>query len=383
MDNNTLQNNLTDVVGMRDFEDNLNGVSPDVETALYNHIKKTRDVIAAKPEIVSSQQNSEQMLQMYDYLLANWHTNRIEAIRVLAGKEQALLSSGYINYDFSDLSISDVSEHSGIFSVLAELYEDEINELDGLFSKIKNGIKKITKKNIEVLKKVVPKLNRVNPLTIAVRNALRGLIAINFLGLASSLAHSQAKTKGLLAKVQKMYKNMGGKEAKLMAAIAKGKSKKALFNKKMQRQIEAGQFKGLEGLGELGDGGITIASMLTAAGAFIAKIWSWIKQAGLKAKEVIKDIKPFVKKPKQEPQQTTQNNEPVQNSDNDTTFSSGKTNDKDGKRYSSNNTDKKNKWKKPLIAVGILTGLFGIGYGVYSINSKKKENPQLSGFALQ
>jgi len=381
MDN--YDNNIMDVVNMTDFSEALNGVDADTDLALFNYITKTRNVIKGNPDMFKTQQDTEQMLQMYDYLLANWNTeNRVQSIQILAKKENELFKDGYINYDISDLGISDMADNSGFFSVLAELYEEEINELNGLFSKLKKFTKKVVKKHISVLKKVIPKLNRINPVTIAIRNALRGLFAINFLGIATSLNSKQAKSKGVLAKVSNMYKNMGGKDDKLMSAIRKGAKKKALFNKKMQKRVEAGEFKGIEGLGELGelgDGGITIGSLLTAAGAFLLKIWDWIKKAGVKAKEVVKKVaekvKPLLHKQDQQQEQQDQQ----ESSTNIAT--GGKTND--NVRYGADNGDadeKKDKWKPILIATGIV-GVLGGGYLWW--NSKNKSSDQLQGFALQ
>ena len=95
---NQIHENLMDVVAMSDFDEavsGLAGVEPDVEASLLNYITKTRDVIASKPELIENQQDANQMLQMYDYLLANWHTeNRIQAIQILASKERELLKVG-------------------------------------------------------------------------------------------------------------------------------------------------------------------------------------------------------------------------------------------------------------------------------------------------
>ncbi len=414
---NNYDTDIMDVVAMSDFNEALSGVDADTDVALLNYITKTRSAIAKYPDMFRTQQDSEQMLQMYDYLLANWNTeNRIQAIQILAAKEKELFKNGYINYDVSDLNISDLADGQGFFSILAELYEDEINELNGLFSrfrdKLKKGAKKfvdlhkkVIKKHISVLKKVVPKLNRVNPVTIAVRNALRGLFAINFLGIATSLGSKQAKDKGVLAKVVKMYKGMGGKESKLMSSIAKGRKKKALFNKKMQRRVEAGEFKGL---GELGDGGITIGSLLTAAGAFILKIWNWIKKAGLKVKEVAKKVAPLIKpkqdnrqvdrgiapapqiKPKQDNRQVDrgiapapqikpkQENRQQQNNYENSISTVAKTNDV--------NYGKKS-WKPVLIGTAIVGGITG-ALVLWNKNQKNKaEKPktstQLKGIVLQ
>ncbi|MCF6183103.1 MAG: hypothetical protein L3J56_00510 [Bacteroidales bacterium] len=372
MDN--LERNTTDIVGMSDFNQNLNGQDIETEAAVLAYIQKTRNVIAEKPDMFEIQQNASQMLQMFDYLLANWHQNRFEAIRVLAEKERHLLQQGFISYDASDLNISDVAENSGFFSALAELYEDEISELDGLFSRIKERRTERKEKRTarredrksktpkERFKGFISKINKFNPVTLAVRNALRGVLALNFLGVSTILMKNEVRSKQVLEKVKNMYKAMGGKEDKLLQTLNKAKNRKALFNKKMQQELEAGKFKGIEGLGEP----FSISGMLVAAGAFFLKIWNWIKEKGIKIKETVTKILPEKK--------DTQNNNPENSSYN----LPGKTNDNEVfKTSNTTDSDKKNKWKKPLIAVGVLAGIFGIGYGVYNHNNKQKEEKKV------
>jgi hypothetical protein len=389
--------NILDVVGMSDLLDGLSGTDAETESSLFNYIQKTRNVIAEKPDMFESQQNSTQMLQMFDYLIAHWHINKIEAIKVLAAKEKQLLRAGYISYDASDLNISDVTENSGFFNALAELYEDEIDLLDGLFSKLKQRRterkerrqerreERKSKTFKEKFRGFVSKANKFNPVTLAVRNALRGVLALNFLGVSTILMKNDAKAKEALAKVKKMYKGMGGKESKLLETLNKAKSRKALFNKKVQSDMESGKFKGIEGLGET----VTIGSMMVAAGAFFLKIWNWIKGAGFQVKEgqqgkleVFKDTvnNVFRKEDKQDTHPVKQET-PTDNEEN--ILLNTKSNDNTGKSYNSKNNNKKAKWKKPLIAVGVLLGLAGIGYGVYSVNTKKKENSKLGSIMLQ
>jgi len=397
MDN--LERNITDIVGMSDLNGSLNGPDIETEAAVLAYIQKTRNVIAEKPDMFETQQNAAQMLQMFDYLLGNWHLNRFEAIKILAAKEKQLLRKGYISYDTSDLNISDVTESSGFFNALAELYEDEIDELDGLFSKIKERraerkekrqerrAERKSKTFKEKFRGFISKINKFNPVTLAVRNALRGVLALNFLGVATIMMKDDPRSKEVLEKVKKMYKTMGGKEDKLLKTLNKAKNRKALFNKKMQKDLEAGKFKGIDGLGEA----MTIGGMMVAAGAFFLKIWNWVKGAGFKVKEgqegkldVFKDTvnNVFKKKDKEEPD-LNQNNTTNENNTFPDSFSTvktspggsppGKTNDNGGKRISNTNeNDTKNKWKKPLIAVGVLAGVIGIGYGVYNHTNKQK-----------
>jgi len=430
-----LTDNIIDVVGMSDFEQDLNGVSPDMEDALLQHILKTRNVIATSPRLIENQQDSTQMLQMYNYLIENWNDiqTRVVAIKILAMQEKELVKKGYINYNFSDLEISDTAEFSGFFSVLAELYKDEINELsglDGFWSKIKEKVKKVSKgviklhkkvfdahkkvfkkvvdihkKGFKKFKKILPVINKFNPLTIAVRNAFRGLLAINFLGMASILG--QKDTKGVLSKVEKLYHFMGGKKSKLCSAIKKGAKKKALFNKKYQRQLEKSKSKKLKGIedddynydnyGENQDFGtlgepFTIGAMLTAAGGFLLKVWDWIKKAGLKAKSLTHKITKYI-----EPK-SKWNNESFKTGDNANNNLLTQQNNKDFQQKQNDNSgtfkknlpqksneNKENKWKKPLIIGTSIFGALALFYGAYKLSNKDKDAPKskLAGISLQ
>jgi hypothetical protein len=389
-----LQAIINDVIELTDFQAALNGLGElDPDSAMLTYIQKTRDAVAAKPSMVSSQQNASQIIEMYDYLIENWHTeNKFKAIELLAEKEEELFEQGFINYDKSDLSISDTAKHSGFFSLIAELYDDEIDELDGLgqlyddeqdgFSgrkerkerrakrKEKRKIRRAERGEKEGLfRKIVSKLNKVNPVTIAVRNALRGLIALNFLGMASVLSSENDKAKGVLEKVQKMYKTMGGKNDKLMKSIQNGSKRKALFNKKMQEKLESGTFKGTDGLGEP----ISIGGMMVAAGAFFLKIWNWIKGAGLKVKEKIPtdDIKISTSNP------NIENVEEEKESSN--LFQTGKRLDKNIKTENKSEDTKKN-WKKPVLITAAVLTLGGLTWwGVQSSkpNTKTVSKPKV------
>ncbi len=362
MDN--FDKNIRELVAMSDFQPVLSGVDMNDEAALLSYIQKTRNIIAEKPDMVKTQQDPEQMLQMFDYLSANWATNRIQAIKVLAEKETELLKQGYIKYDFSDLSISDVSEITGFFNALAELFEDEIAQLDGLFSRLKEKRELRKAENADKsfkdkFKGFISKINNVNPITLAIRNALRGVLALNFLGVSSMIMANDIRSKAVLEKVKNMYKQMGGKEEKLMQTLNKAKTKKALFNKKAQQELEAGKFKGIEGL----NGAVTISSLLVSAGAFFLKIWKWIKEKGIKVGDFVKvAVTGKDEKPNDIELQLPETNivEP------------GKTNDNSRYGADAGTDDKKTNWKPILITVGVL-GVVGGGIAMLNNNNKKKQ----------
>ena len=136
--------------------------------------------------------------------------------------------------------------------------------------KVKKGVKKFGKWAKKTGKKIGRGIMRFNPLTIAVRTAFRGLVAINFLGLASMMhigamsTWAEAKKAGVTQsvwrkcqtaweKTKKLYRKGGGSVSKLSKTAKSGKNRKALFNKKAE--------KALHGLGEP----LTLAAGVTAA----------------------------------------------------------------------------------------------------------------------
>ena len=144
---------------------------------------------------------------------------------------------------------------------------------------------------------------KLNPVTVLMRNSLRLLVAINFMGMATRLmvgkmtqtAAEQAgytkemweDAKKAYNRVVKFFTKMGGKEKNIEKAIANGSKKKALFKKDYKpdsKIVETDEdnaalsgfspiVNGIDGLGDP----VTVGSALAAVGAFFAKIWGWIK----------------------------------------------------------------------------------------------------------
>lgn len=163
-------------------------------------------------------------------------------------------------------------------------------------------------------------LVKINPITVLMRNSLRLLIAVNFLGMATRLnvanmTQAAAIAAGYTAamwndakkakeRVVKFFTKMGGKKANIEKSIVNGAKKKALFKKnyKINSQIvEKGNddaalsgpgviFNGLAGLGAA----VTIGSALAAVGAFFKTIWKWlckiVPKAGKAIANTAKDV---------------------------------------------------------------------------------------------
>lgn len=145
-------------------------------------------------------------------------------------------------------------------------------------------------------------LVKINPITVLMRNSLRLLVAVNFLGMATRLnvanmTQAAAIAAGYTAaqwndakkaydRVIKFFTKMGGKRENIEKSIVNGAKKKALFKKdyKLNSQIiEKGSddatlsgtgviLNGLDGLGAA----VTIGSALAAVGAFFKTIWKWL-----------------------------------------------------------------------------------------------------------
>ncbi len=169
-------------------------------------------------------------------------------LRSIAEKESQLIASGIIPDEDGD--------GVGFFGSLLELV--------GLGLE---GLGKINWQSIRSrLSKLTQKINRVNPITVSARNALRILISINIFGYATAISKS-AEVK---AKVINLYKRLGGKPENILRAINTGAKKKPVFARK-------GTVHGLAGA--------NIQTLLRQAGSFINQIKVWIDQALRQEKE--------------------------------------------------------------------------------------------------
>ena len=145
---------------------------------------------------------------------------------------------------------------------------------------------------------------KINPVTVLMRNALRGLVALNFVGMATRLnVANMTKDEAIKAgytedmwnssnkaknRVVKFFVHMGGKKENIEKAIRNGAKRKALFKK---------DYKPTQKINENSDGTeatlgepVTIGSALAAVGSFFLKIWQWIKKIIPKVANVAKKV---------------------------------------------------------------------------------------------
>ncbi len=206
-------------------------------------------------------------------------------------------------------------------------------------------------KGLTVAKQILQVVNKVNPVTLAVRNALRALIALNFIGMASAINSKPELRK----KVEEMYKNMGGEVKHLTNSVSDGAKRKPLFGKDSEK------YNGL---------GLVTTGLLASAGAFILKIWNWMKESGVKAVKYVKDNKIGEKiselrnkRDESKSQSETEDKPAMINAQDDSSGDKDKDKDKD-----KDDEAKKKKRRRNMIFIGLgtLAVAGGLGYWAYS-----------------
>lgn len=230
----------------------------------------------------------------------------------------------------------------------------------------------ITKETIKIAGKIFKVIFiKLNPVAILIRNSLRLLIAVNFLGMATRLnvanmteaeaaavgvdSSKYQEAKNAYDRVVRFFVKWGGKKANIEKAIKNGAKKKALFKKDYNKDtkiVESGEddatlsgtapiMYGLCGLGEP----VTIASALAAVGAFIAKIWNWVKNIVVKVANVAGKIKDKI---------TGGSNSESEGSETIIT---------DTKVTETTTTEKKNNWLAPVLIGGGLLATIALSGG--------------------
>src|ERR1035437_140837 len=197
---------------------------------LYEHLVRTRTMIAANPALISNVDYPPAFLKMLDYAIDNWNTpNRDQALENLAKNETELNKiNGFDGSENPELDGLD-----DFYGFDQEL-NGKKNGKKGFFKKIGQAVKKGAK---GVLKAVV----RFNPVTISARNGFLLAMKLNLIKMGSKLkwayaTKEQAAAKGVsvadwqkssnaLAKIEKLFVDkLQGKKSALKNAILKGKA---------------------------------------------------------------------------------------------------------------------------------------------------------------
>lgn len=161
----------------------------------------------------------------------------------------------------------------------------------------------ITKETVKIAGKVFKVLFiKINPVTVMIRNSWRGLMAINFLGMATRLAvglmtWSAAEKAGYshdaynkavkaIERAKKLYKKMGGNADKLVKTIKNGANRKPLFSKDIRPDTKLNFVNSDTDDGEttLGDP-YTVAAMVAACVGILTSVWTWVKNIVQTAKQ--------------------------------------------------------------------------------------------------
>lgn len=152
----------------------------------------------------------------------------------------------------------------------------------------------ITKATIQIAGKVFKVLFlKINPLTVLTRSALRSLLSINFIGLATRLnvgllTEQQAanlgydkstweQAKKALERIKKLFTKMGGNASKLLKSITNGASKKPLFAKDIRPDTKINSATNDDEEASLGMEPATLAALLALTSTIITTVWSWVK----------------------------------------------------------------------------------------------------------
>jgi len=222
-------------------------------------------------------------------------------------------------------------------------------------------------------------VNKFNPAMVVMRNAFRGLIALNMFGFATIFNSQKAKDKGVYDKVINNYYNLGGEKDKIDGAIKAGSKKKPIFNKKIRQQLDSGKLSGISGFEGLGEPA-TIATLIASATAPILSAWKWIKEAGLD--KVIEEIPNVIPDRKPDPDGNARDDpDNTEQPDNSNEYQPDNTNEYQENRNISNSPDQlpivdedKSNNKKIIIFGSIAVGIIGIaGASYYFYNKTKKE----------
>lgn len=278
---------LLDVVTGSDFN-SLSGLgeTPDEKKemdALYQHIKKTRDLVAENPELVKEVEHPEQFLKMLDYAIQYWNTDkRSEALAILAESEdKANQLRGFSpGSDTSESEIELRGLSGGGYAVLGK-----IGGQRKFFSKVKEAAQKVG----QGIKKVAVAAVKYNPLTIAARAGVLLALKTNLFHMADHLkwgylTEAEAKQHGFAMDEWKKSHDAVQNTNKMFSNILQGDENN------LKHTVLTGRAGNLASvnLGSLGIEPVSTVTTTAAATGFLAKIKGWIK--GIDLKKMLKKV---------------------------------------------------------------------------------------------
>jgi len=297
--------NIMDLVNDLDGLENLGTENRQEQLqAIYDHLVKTRNIIAANPQLIQNVDYPPAFLKMLDYAIDNWNTpKRDKALSILAQNEDAL-NKHYLLENAEENS--DMEGLDNDWSELDNLTDEELlGELGGKKKKDKkNSISKEkkaepTKKGFfkkigEAAKKGGKAFIRYNPVTVSARNGFLLALKLNIKKMSSRLkwgyaTKEQAAAKGITADKWEKSKNALIKVEKLFADKLQGK------RDKLRNAILNGKAGGLNGTTESefnlsGLGAAPAAAALAAAVPVIASCLKIMVESGVMSSEEAENL---------------------------------------------------------------------------------------------
>ena len=241
--------------------------SPENDRAIYEHLVKTRTMIAQNPNSVSTVEYTPAFLKMLDYAIENWNTpNRAAALEILAKNEEALNRLNGVE-DISDLEGFDDDQFGAA---------KKAPQKKAFFKKVGEAAKKGGKAFI-----------RFNPLTITSRGGFLLFLKMNIKKVSSRLqwaykSKEEAAKNGVNEKAWNNAKNGLKKLEKLFVKTLQGKPeamKKAILN------ARKGGVHGFDDENEFAGLGVVTAAALASAIPVITSALKSLVESGVMKKE--------------------------------------------------------------------------------------------------
>jgi len=215
--------------------------------AIYEHLVKTRNLVAQKPYLIAQVDYPPAFLKMLDYAIENWHTsNRTAALENLSRNENALNRINGMDGVPDDTEFDGADEDwAHLEGLSATEIQEELNgkkrkskaprkKKKGFFRKVGQAVKKGVQKGAKAFV-------RFNPLTISARAGFLLAMKLNLKKMASKLKWGYAtreqaaakristqqweKSKKALSKIERLFADkLQGKRSALRNAILKGKA---------------------------------------------------------------------------------------------------------------------------------------------------------------
>lgn len=288
----TALDELAGIVFGSDFEDvfRLEGIDEDkTMEAIYNHLVKTRNAVAANPKLIEQTDDPQTFLKMLDYAIKYWHTDkRDEALRILEENEKNMNLLNGLG-DTSDTEELQLFYGTGLNGELTAL--GKVKAVKNFFTKVKETVKNVVqnvgegvKKAGEAVKNAVQNaaqaVVKYNPVSLAARTGILLALQTNAFKIAETLkwgylTEAEARENGFeLDEWRKTRQELLNAE-KMFVDVLKGEPQK------FKDAILKGKAGGLSGL-PLGVAPVAAAAPAAAAMPFITKIIEALKKVDLK-----------------------------------------------------------------------------------------------------